>query len=330
VTFERTATLIALIQLFGAATFQAFVVRPMQRASPAAPELVARMAQISSRTASIAATALVALAFVRLDAQVTALFDGWHAAGAAGLGALLLSSLWGRAWLLFVAASLVAAIAPALGRRLDVWMVPIIAVAIALSGHAAQVLRWAIVTVPADMLHTMAAGAWIGGVFMVLAATGATRDPAALTALVRRFNRVALVCAPIVVATGLVAAAFHLRSFAALLSSIYGNQLAVKVFFVLLALLAGAWNWRRATRALAAGNIGPLRLGTVVELAVALTVIAATAKLVVTPPPESVAAESATHVASVGGEPGAGAGLTAVRLTNAESSRSASRMIPAR
>ena len=63
--------------------------------------------------------------------------------------------------------------------------------------------------------------------------------------LVRAFHPVALTCASVVIVTGLVASWLRLPTVASLWESSYGRVLLVKLAFVAIVVVMGAFNWRR-------------------------------------------------------------------------------------
>jgi putative copper export protein len=98
---------------------------------------------------------------------------------------------------------------------------------------------------------------------------------------------VALTCAGLLAMTGVLAAFVHLTKVGDLVTSAWGAQLVVKLVLVGGMVAGGAWNWRRATPRLVAGDPGSLRKGVVIELFFALAVLLATARLVLLSPPSA-------------------------------------------
>jgi copper transport protein len=239
-----------------------------------------------AQTGVFAGMVLVALAFVRLHLQVIAVFDAWHDVGREQITTLLFHSVWGYGWMLQVAASLAIALSPYLSRRpLDSWMALPLAISASLSGHAASVRGITPLTVGMDSVHILAVGGWVGGIYFVFVSFTLGNSAEVLSAI-RRFNAVALTCAAIVVGTGVFAAFVHIPSFFALTSSPYGTALIFKLVFVGVMLVTGAWNWKRGTPALAAGNDRAMRRGVATELLFSLTILLITAALVgLAPPP---------------------------------------------
>ena len=217
--------------------------------------------------------------------------------------ALLLTTDWGRAWVmgavgavltpvLFLAASPTGSRGTASRAS---WVLPTAVAAgmcafPAFTGHAAgsEGLRWLVI--PADTLHVMAAGSWIGGLLFVLVADAAARrqqgDGGGLLAdVVPRFSPVALVSAGLLAVTGTLASFVHVESVGALFASTYGRLLLAKVALVLLVMVLGAINWRRLTPVLLnEDGDAPIRRNATRELVVAQVVILVTALLVRTSP----------------------------------------------
>ena len=217
--------------------------------------------------------------------------------------ALLLGTQWGRAWtlgaagsilmpVLFLAASL--AMWRGTARRASWVLATGVALAMcafpALTGHASGSEHLGALLIPADTLHVLAAGSWIGGLLFVLVAEWmerrrAGRDGSLLAVVVPVFSPVALVAAGVLVATGTVASFVHVESVGALFSTTYGRLLLAKVALVLTVMVLGAVNWRRLTpQLLEAGDADALRRNAARELVIAQLVIVVTALLVRTSP----------------------------------------------
>ena len=103
-------------------------------------------------------------------------------------------------------------------------------------------------------IHELAAGAWIGTLFVMLtaglstilsAATPPERRGAAAGRMVSAFSAFALGSAAVLVVFGVITAWRHLKYWAALWTTPYGLTLIVKLILVLGVVALGAWNWRR-------------------------------------------------------------------------------------
>jgi copper transport protein len=169
------------------------------------------------------------------------------------------------------------------------------AVSFGLGGHAGSTDPvW--LMLPADALHVVAMGAWIGGlVLLVLAVPAATRALDApdrtrlLAAALARFSPLAVVAVATLVATGTAQSIVHLDAVSDLRETAFGRAIALKVV-LLGGLVALGWlNQRRhmpQLRALAARGDAPgasgrrLRTALRAEVALAAVVIGVTAALV--------------------------------------------------
>lgn len=285
----------ALIAAWGAVSSRWLIV-------PRAPERVRNTLIATARHVGLVAGAVLvvamALVFWRQMSDFRDPFVPWR-----DEAALLLTTEWGRAWVLgTVGAALVPVLflaASPKGRRAAAerasWILAtVVAAALcafpAFTGHAAgsEALRWLLI--PADILHVLAAGSWIGGLLFVLAAEFVERrrtggDGSLLADVVPIFSPVALVSAGVLVATGTLAAFVHVESPGALIASTYGRLLLAKVALVVLVMVLGAVNRRRLTPLLlGAGDPEPMRRNATRELVIAQLVILVTALLVRTAP----------------------------------------------
>jgi putative copper export protein/mono/diheme cytochrome c family protein len=165
------------------------------------------------------------------------------------------------------------------------------------AGHAAAVEPSAAATLAADIVHTLAAAMWGGGLpalalLLVLAAreSGADARPYAVLAA-RRFSRTALALVLVLAATGTVIAIAHVGSFGALLGTPYGRWLVGKLalFVLVLGLGAAARRWllpALSGPAAAVGRPAMRRLGASValEATLVLAIVAIVTVLNASPP----------------------------------------------
>ena len=174
----------------------------------------------------------------------------------------------------------------------------------ALGGHA-SVQEPVAVLLPANVVHVVAASAWIGGIaVLLLALRAATRelDPADRTRLlagaIGRFSTVALVSVAALLAGGVVQSVLELDAWDDLLDTAYGRAIVVKSVLVLLLLGAGWVNRRRTLPALAraaAAGAEPgapgrlLRRTLRAEVALGVAALAATGALAGYSPPGTTA-----------------------------------------
>ncbi|MBX5464819.1 MAG: CopD family protein [Clostridia bacterium] len=181
----------------------------------------------------------------------------------------LAGTRYGRLWLARLALGALALAAGARpgGGRLHGALLLALAAATSLSAHAGSSPRpW--LAVPADVLHQLAMGAWLGGV-LLLALVERPRRLAAGRELeageLGRFSRLAGRALALLVASGTLSAADRLLPLPDPLRSDWGHALLVKLLFWALALAAAAshrfWSEPRLARAQAAGErVAPGRL----------------------------------------------------------------------
>lgn len=164
----------------------------------------------------------------------------------------------------------------------------------AIGGHAWTARpRWLAVAV--DQVHLLAGAVWIGGLAALVVAWLAAASSEATT-MGRRFSRVALVAAAVVVASGVASSVIEVRSLSGLTDTTYGRILLLKIAAVAV-LVAVAWQSRRR-----AADARPGLLNTVgAELAVAFVVVGLTATLVARPPARDVATGPVASEAAIAG-----------------------------
>lgn len=158
-------------------------------------------------------------------------------------------------------------------------------------------------------MHELAAGLWIGTLFVMVVVglalvlrseTAADRRGPIAADMVNAFSPLALVCGGLVVLFGLITAWKHLNPLSSLWTTPYGYALIAKLVVVAVVFGLGAWNWRRGRPTLGseAGAHGLKRSATS-ELLAAGVVLVITAILVSLPSPRRPGA---------GGPPGGGPG----------------------
>lgn len=166
-------------------------------------------------------------------------------------------SVYGRAGLIRIALAVALAVAVALRSRgrAAVHVAGVVAVALAaaqsLSGHAvAAEHEW--IRLPLDMLHAVAAAAWIGG--LVQLAAWRSGDPPT-HAVVRRYSAVALASVVVLVLTGIYAAWDEIGfSWDGLLDTTYGRLVLAKSALLVATMPLANRNRTRHVPALAGGD----------------------------------------------------------------------------
>lgn len=260
-------------------------------------------------TRRVARWATVVLAFAmvaRLLAQGFMLGEGETVI----LAPLLADTVWGAGWLLGAAGTLVIAVAliAKSGRR-PAWLVAAggamaLAFSFSITGHAIAAHSNVVVRVLLDAIHVMAAGGWLGTLFIVATIGLRTvlmlpleKRGHAAAELVNAFSTFALVCVGTLLVTGLFAAWSELPTVSALWKTQYGSALYRKLIFIGFTGLVGVYNWQFVKPRLTnPATISTLRKSATVELTIGLVVVALTAILVGTSPPDmDDMAPSAAH-----------------------------------
>jgi copper transport protein len=146
-----------------------------------------------------------------------------------------------------------------------------------------------------NAVHVLAASTWLGtllvlaliGIRGVIRSNASGQQHAVLVSdLVNSFSPLALTSAAIVAITGVTTAWLHLKRISALWTTSYGIALVVKLVFVLIVVVLGAWNWRRVRPSLGAeGSEETIRRSATMELTFAGLVLIATSVLVTLPSP---------------------------------------------
>jgi len=167
---------------------------------------------------------------------------------------------------------------------------------LAFAGHGAGGFGLEGVAHPAaDIVHLIAAGAWVGGLLplaLLLAACGreATSIAVARTATLR-FSALGVVCVAALIITGAVNTFYLAGSIAALTETDYGHLLLIKVALFVAMIAIAAVNRLQLTPRLALAANGAarkalrqLRRNVAIEIAAGAVVIAVVAVLGVTPP----------------------------------------------
>jgi putative copper export protein len=262
-------------------------------------ESVVQDSAARARRVTVTGTVVLALAsMARLLAQWTALRVDAVAPSSMPIERVVWGSSWGHAWVLEVAALIVAMSGLVLARRSATarlgWGAAAVGVvglasSAALSGHAA--VPETVIPILLDVVHVLAAGSWMGALLVLLvaglpAARRASAAGRAMAALVNSFSTTALVSAAVVVFTGVAAALRNVEGLAALAYSPYGRVLLFKLAALAVAALIGLYNWRRGRPALSAsGDDASIRRAMRAELTAAAVILLVTAVLVATPTP---------------------------------------------
>lgn len=296
---------VAMLAAVGAVVFRLVVLRGLVGVTPG-EALVETRLELSDAARRFGQSALVLLAITmlsRLYEEGRAVLGGDRAFDRSALRTILTGTSWGVGWLIGLAGVILAAVGFSMAKRFRTkagWSVAALGSALIVLSQPVTGHAMATSPVPfslvVDFLHVAAVCAWIGGLltllFTAMPFVRGTRTLQSLgtgplvASLVRAFHPVALTCAAIVVASGLVSAWLRLPTVASLWSSTYGRVLLVKLCLVAVVVVLGAVNWRRMLPRLgdeAAARRITRTAGT--ELTIAMLVLAVTAVLVSTSPP---------------------------------------------
>jgi copper transport protein len=158
---------------------------------------------------------------------------------------------------------------------------PAVLLTSALTSHGAALPLGAGPGIAIDWLHIVGATLWVGGLIALTTCFTVFRAQEALLGkVVRRFARLALVAAGVVLLSGVLQSALELGSWSAVLSSLYGQLVLIKVaLLVIMLALAGVNEWRARV-----AGISGFGRGVGLELALGVVVFGVAALLSSTPP----------------------------------------------
>jgi copper resistance protein D len=308
----------ATVQLSGLVIFHAFVGAPALSAGgadAAAARLIGgRLARLAWGSLVLAVlTGVASLAVQTASMGERPLSDLWSDDLVA---TVLLDTDFGHVWvvrlvlLALLAAGLrppyFSATAPAWRRAVALALAVAFVAALAFAGHAAagDGVEGVIHEV-ADVLHLIAAAAWVGALVPLAIVLAAARDSGALAiacAATLRFSTLGIASVGTVLATGIVNTFELTGSWGALFSTAYGRLLSVKVALFLAMLAIAAVNRMQLTPRLVAGGAaaGPalrqLRRNALTEAVIGALILLIVAALGTMPPGrEDVGAAVAAH-----------------------------------
>jgi putative copper export protein/mono/diheme cytochrome c family protein len=149
---------------------------------------------------------------------------------------------------------------------------------LAFAGHATAVTEGGLraLHLGADVLHLLAAGAWLGALPALVYCLRNAPSNHALARVTSRFSVLGIACVAILLASGIVNALFLVGSFAALFGTPYGQLLVVKLAVFAAMLGIAAINRWRLTPQLANDDRarGTLRRNAMLEIGAGVVVIA--------------------------------------------------------
>jgi putative copper resistance protein D len=307
----RTLHFAATAALEGTFVFWCFIARPAFRQVQAARALEARL---DRRLLALSWTSLL----IALASGVVWLFVVASQMSGVPLGTILpqgvvgivlTSTQFGEDWRL--RAALVIVIAACLAVQGRIWKQAwcwiglvssaALVASLAWAGHgaAAEDVPWDALHLPADILHLLATGAWLGALFplaLLLAAArrdGGPEGVAVARGATLRFSTLGIASVATLLATGLVNTWFLSGTIPALVGTLYGQLLLVKVLlFTFMVAIAGV-NRRRLTPYLerVAGEasirlraVGQLGRNALIEASLGVIVLAVVGIIGILPP----------------------------------------------
>ena len=270
--YVRTVHIAATLLVAGVVFFTVFVFNPAARNAGGVTHAAAEV-RAWNRLLAWSALVLAVISgagWLLLTAAAMSGNDLVDVVPSGALGTVLTKTTFGRDWLIRIvlAFGLTAISIPffAARSRHSAWFdgAAVITAAafagtLAWAGHAAGGLGFeAIIHPAADVLHLVAAAAWVGALVplaILLTATGA--EPNALdvarTATLR-FSIVGMIAVTTLLASGIINSWYLVGSVAALLGTHYGKLLLFKLALFLGMVAIAAYNWSRLTPALVASG----------------------------------------------------------------------------
>lgn len=291
---------LALLGIIGAVVFQGVVLALVRRTGGEIGRRLAATLSPAVAGVGLAAAVLLLLSLPgRLIAQSFAMHDPGEAFDPMLLLAVLRHTIWGWSWLAQLGAGIVALWGFQRARRgsgswTPIWWAAIVlAYTPAFAGHAIASERWVPLAVLADGLHVLGAAGWLGtlSILVFVGLVGALRLPAgergaAAADLVNAFSPVALICAGVIAATGILAAWIHIGRVSDVWATTYGRVLLLKLGILSVVVATGAYNWRWVRPTLGDElGLHRIRRSAKIELGVAVAVLLVTAVLVALPTP---------------------------------------------
>jgi copper resistance protein D len=305
--YVRAVHFAATLSVAGVAFFHIFIARPVLRRAASAElraTVVRRLAWIA--WIGLALTLLSGAAwFVLVSASIsdqpleTALSD------ASVLQAVLLDTDFGRDWLLrlLLIALLAGLLAAGLREKQDNRGFLKLSIVLAAAGLAGT-LAWAghgiggaglggRVHLAADLVHLIAAAAWVGGLLpLVLMLTAAGRSVTVVHAVSLRFSAYGIVAVGALLLTGGINTWYLAGSIRALTATDYGHLLLIKIalFLIMVALATTNRFWLTPKLTVDAGQrpacraLRQLRRNVVIEISAGAIILSVVAVLGVTPP----------------------------------------------
>jgi putative copper resistance protein D len=231
-------------------------------------------------------------------AAVAAMMSGLPLSGAldpSTLGAVVGDTLFGKVWIARVCLAVILLLAlwprsGCSGRRLALTALVAAAylAALAWTGHAAAAEGpWRSAQIVSDVVHLLAAGAWLGALPPLVYLLGRVQPTADAASITKRFSILGIACVSALVLSGIGNSWFLVGSVPALFGTRYGILLLAKLALLAAMLSLAAVNRLVLTPRLAAGDgraLHALRRNALLEIAMGLVVVTIVGMLGITVP----------------------------------------------
>ena len=221
---------------------------------------------------------------VDLASNVISAFGFADALSVESIKIMAMESRWGGRWRPQFLVSIVTLVLVLIPGRLRAWpLLPlgVIIVLRAASGHAAAASWW---VAGLQSLHILAAGCWIGTLFVLLRTRASDIPLLASRDVLDRFSRVALASASSIAVSGCILAIAYIPTLAMMLEMWYGRLIILKIGLLIGVGAFGAYNWRVLTPRMGEdGAERQLLRSARFEVAVACLILLASSVVVVLP-----------------------------------------------
>lgn len=296
----RTLHFAACVSLLGVGVFECLIAAPALDGSTAAADLARRLRRLAWFSLALAVISGAGwLAGVAADMSGQGLGQVF---GSGAIGTVLMRTRIGEDWLLRLALAVAFGATLAWRRRARVGDVAWIGLALSVALLAS--LAWAghgasdegvdgKIHLAADLLHLIAAGAWLGGLvpfalLLTAAQRGNTTATQAAAIATRRFSLMAMISVAVLLASGIVNTWYLAGNVPALIGTLYGRLLLIKIGLFLIMLTIAAVNRLRLTQRLVGiepnAALAQLRRNALIESGLGLGILAIVGVLGILPP----------------------------------------------
>jgi putative copper export protein len=290
----RWIAFLSLFPLVGVVAYATLVRRRLGAADPALARQLIERGRVGGVVAGLVLLSALAL---KLYFQVRAFSMPGEPLTWADAQPILTGTSWGHGWEWQGAAALATLLGLIIaGRQRIGWLVTVIGAlgllaSFPLTGHAVEHPLGPLIGVGLQGLHVAGAALWLGTLALLMSAAlpelkRRADGEANLARLVEGYSPLALVGAGTATGAGVLLSLTTVASWPALVETVYGRTLLVKLVVLAGVMALGFYNWRRVRPALGA-EPGARRLtrSAAAELVIGTLLLAVTAVLVALPAP---------------------------------------------